>query len=593
MTLPLIYFGPWIEALEQYAFSLGVYVAAIDEIARKSRPASRVLYRAALADADALPAVPPIGPADSGAALARHVFPFLARLDRLRAALDAGAAAALDPAFLKEAVERMSQTFAEEMKAKAAQLQKNGARASEAERAGVSALTEAWGPRLAETTSPEKVSAVYFATPRSSSGTFLYAAVLEGWLRRGEDVGALVERAKDDALGDPPDDPAAVRGALAARAGVHPLQAMEITFGLTPDEQLPDGVRAAVSVDVTLPQAGTAVRYDLAPLIDVRAAVRFGSLASAVSGLNYPLVKRLQTISEETLPPAGPPRRSPSATAAPRGRPDYRPRLLAAEAAPPADLPAESFGAVGAGPRPRVSRLGELLEEAVFGGVRRQGGPANLSRPRQAHQGLQRKGGQPFSRLYPRRAEAGSGREVCRRVRDGPPASADDLLLAITGRRGSRNLYRTYVARAIAEVSKRGSVRQLMRQEEALAGPGPTLFEPRSFAARRQEVLLSQMASLSSAIGTAQHKLLRAFYQIDGPARALTIFRETRGEDLSAAAGRRIRVLGLYRALVDEAFFPKPGRGAKVVDKKQTVESRLSLKLYVLEHGGGGGMARP
>ena len=614
MATPLVHLKTWIRVLEQYTQALRTYTTIIDDAARKSRPADRVVYQSALMNT--LPADPPAGLADiRGVDLAKNTFPLLSRLDRIRIALDAGTVAALNSALREEAVERMSRTFAEDTDAKAAHLHEARAQAINVGKVAAAALADEWASRLAEG-SPEEVSAIYFGCETTTSGTMLYSATLEVWICRKVNIATYIERAKDNILGIPLDSPATVQKAIEARADLHPLQAMGITFGLIPENSKVDR-RAAISIDITLPQARTSVRYDLAPLIDAQVAAKYGPIASSNSGLSYRLVERLLTIHEEVLPPAT---RHPDRGETVRGSPtgitiqdggigpdDVIIRTTnrgttTQELRPPIGLLAEAFGTIGAGPRPRIEHLGELLEEAIYG--KKDARCNNIKEdlytsidPEKLVEDYDAKVddlspdftlnelGQIFIARFTEEYEAD------------PPTTADDLLSAITGQRRNRNMYRTYIARAITEVLKRGSDRQLMRQEASGGSSGVVLFGSRTLASRgsRQEVLISQMADLSASIGVAQRKLLQAFYRINGTVKAQMIYRDaitTRPGKVfvAAAADRRTQVLKLYQNVIDEAFYskirPTRGNAARVVEKGRTIEPRLSMKLYVLEHWG-------
>ena len=50
MTTPLVQLEAWMTALERYARALTEYVAIVDDVAQKSRPAARTAYRRALDD---------------------------------------------------------------------------------------------------------------------------------------------------------------------------------------------------------------------------------------------------------------------------------------------------------------------------------------------------------------------------------------------------------------------------------------------------------------------------------------------------------------------------------------------------------------
>lgn len=575
--------------MERYARALNVYTEIVDEIALRSRPAGRDAYLRAARDAADLAARPPEDPplGVSGEDLAARLLDILGRLDLARRSLDAGAAAALDPTLLEEATRRMSRTYAEGSGAKAARVRDAQKEADVAAQTQGAAVTATWGARLAENASPEAVARVFYQAPRTPHGAELYAVALEGWLARGLDVAASVEGAKDYALGIAPDTAAAVAAAEVARAGLHPLQAMEITFGLVPDaaaESAADGA-AVVSLDLTLPQAGTAVRYDIGPLIDARRAAQHGPLASMNSGLNFRLVERLRTITETPLGPVASGHAAPGVTIA-EGGASRVVRTIDRGATFDALRGAEEprrYATVGAGPPPRVERLGELLEEAVFGppcgdaaGVRTVADTLVADYDARSDELAP---DFTLDELVQRLAT-----QFAAEYDAMPPATAEEFADAVLGQRGSRDIYRTYIARAIAEASKQGADRQLLRSE-ASGGTAAALFGSRGLGARgsRQEILLTQVTNLRASIHTAQRKLIGAYHRLGGPPRVLAILSETAPD-----TARRQRVLKLYREIADEALLAgrRPGRtrAAKAVEKGDSVEPRPSLKLYALEH---------
>lgn len=640
MATLLTHLKTWIEALEHYARALGTYTAVVDDFALKSRPAGRAVYRQALADAEGLS----VDSAAEELPSADYAFDTLSQLESVRAALDAGADAALDPLLLKEATRQMSQTYSKDIETKASRLRAARDDAMAAARKESAAVVAAWAVHLSGMP-PEEVARA-FRGRQDSAAASLYAAILQTWLsQKSVDSGvvaALVEGAKDSALGLKPDDSAAIERGTKERAGLHPLQALGVTFGLTPGGEISAEAESAASakiIDMTLPQADTAVRYDLSRLVDAQAAAKFGPIASMNSGLSYRLVERLRSITEtEILTPAV---STPAVSTSPstpvvsppsqiirtidRGetyeelRPPsgvLTPDVLTPGVSTPTVLTntAAPYSTIGAGPRPRVERLGELLEEAVFGGgdgsdasgVNTSGvnTPLGLRTFADPDRLLEDYDAQ-VDTLAPDFTLDELGQVLIARFTEEidawPPSSVDEFTNAVLGQRGSRDLYRTYIARAISEVAKRGAERQLLRSEASGAGAGALLFGARGPGARgaRQEILLSQITSLRVSIRSAQKKLIGAYLRLDGNRLARGVFADVgvgagQRQAVAAAAGLRTRVLELYKTIIDEAFYagrrPARGHAAKAVEKGDTIEPRLSLKLYVLEHGGGLGL---
>jgi len=599
MAIPLAHL---LETLEQYARALSTYVSVIDDAAQKSSPSSRAVYQRALADADELSAHPPTDPlADRPLpveALVRYIFDILDRLDEVRQNLDKGVTAALNPQLLEESMRRMSQTYIEGVEAKASRLREARSTAATVFRTENSALLKMWVPHIIDV-SPTIVAQVFHERIRLGQAAALYASALETWLSRGDDVSSLVEGAKNYALGLELDTVAMTREAQNERAGLHPLQAMGITFGLTAGvnceaTSVASANKAGVKIDATLPQAKTAVRYNLGPLINIQEVSQFGPLANMNSGLNFRLVERLQTITVAELAPV--PRTSdfpsPKIEVADGGEPRIVRTIDRGETyetlLSPGRLPAEAYNSVGAGPRPRVSQCGILLEEAVFGVSCQEGdGFRTFSDP----EGLLEDYDAKVDMVTPDYTLDELGQVLITKFIEEydtwPATSAEELLAAFLGQRGEQNLYRTYIAQALAVVSKQGADRQLLRSE-AGGGSMAAMFGSRALGARggRQEILLTQIANLRDSIKAIQRKLLAAFLRLDGSRRAHAIYGETPGAVISAEAVRRNHILNMYRTVIDEALYAKrrPSRAAKAEEKGDAVEPRLSLKLYVLEH---------
>jgi hypothetical protein len=384
---------------------------------------------------------------------------------------------------------------------------------------------------------------------------------------------------------------------------MHPLQAMEVTFGLHPCNI--NGAKKsdrAVVIDTTLPQARTAVRYSIARLIDVRAAAAFGPLANIFTGLNYKLTERLETITEEAVI-------------------GDRPRAIIATG-PGASVvrtidggatfqkvqslrPAKVYATIGAGPRPRIPHLGALLEEAVYGG------------PIPAEKGIPRAIADPERLLENYHVQADSfepyisldelGQTLIRRFGvfydESPPRSAEEFKAAVLGEGSSRDPYRSYIAQTLSEVSKRGTENRLIKNEISGAQGPALLFGGRLQAAKggRREALLTSLIQLRQSISVTTSQLAQAYDRLGIDARANNIYSEKergragypQAEDKVRSAAlesrQQMEALVLYRLMVEEAFYsarkPRVGRAAQAVNKVGSVELRLSIKLYVLERG--------
>jgi hypothetical protein len=603
MTTPLVQLETWMTALERYARALTEYVAIIDDVAQKSRPAARAAYRRALDDASFLSTPDSVAvPAGDGVTLAEQAFALFARLEGTREALDAGASAAAEASLLEEATRRMSRTFVEGIDKKTRALRETRAAAAAAALSGGASLSRGWAPGVAAG-EPADVARAYAAGPKSAAGAALFAGALVEWERAGKSVQAFAEGAKDEALGIPPDSPEAVAADAAARAGMHPLQAMGVTFGLVAEgEEKARSVGGAVTIDATLPQARTAVRYNMAPLVDVRTAASFGPLANIYTGLNYRLLDRLRTITEEAIPARD---RQAASIVVSAGEGVVRTidgGATTQEMRGP--LPDGAYATVGAGPRPRVAQLGVLLEEAVYG----DGVPAARGTPRTIKD--------PERLLEDYDAQADSvapyisldelGQTLLQRFSAvyaaAPPKTADEFKAAVLGESLSRDPYRSYIAQAISEVSKRGAEARLLRAE-ASGGQGlALLFGGRGPAARggRQEALLTSLVQLRQSVSAATGQLVRTYDRLGVDARVRGIYapgdsdfasdkKESKTAQVARESRQRMEALAIYRAVVEEAFYssrkPRAGKAAQVVEKLGTVEPRPSLKLYVLERG--------
>ena len=592
MTTPLTQFESWIKVLEYYAHSLAEYVAAIDSIARKSRPVAYATYRQSLEDASSLAADGVTFPEGEGVILATKAFEVFAKLEAIRESLDKGAAVALDPGLFVEATHGMSRTYVEDINTKARAIRQARSSASTTTLAQKANLAAMWAKAVA-VGDPQEVSQAYASSTKTAAGAALFADSLVEWGRNKISTQDFAEGAKDITLGILTDGPSAVAADLAARQSMHPLQAMGGMFNLSRGGNA-DG-RGAVTIDCTLPQSSTAVWYDINPLVDMKEAVKFGSLANIYTGLNYSLVRRLQTITETSIPPGD---RAPAAITPGVGTAVVRTidggnTFQTAEGA----LPPEAYASVGAGPRPRTIRLGEILEEAVFG-------PGGGSRTIRDPENLLKTYGSRIDTHGPQIPLDELGQILIKRfsaVYDGAnPNTAETFRAAVLGEGESRDMFRSYIAQSISEVSKRVTEQRLVRGEASNSTGPALLFGNRFLAAKggRQEGLLTNLVHLRQSIFAATGHIAQAYDRAGADAQARHLYIVARGHNAAHTASharealgsrRRAEALALYRSIVEDAFYshrrPRAGKAARVVEKLGAVEPRPSLKLYVMERG--------
>lgn len=386
----------WLEALEAYASTLQEYTHSVDEVALRSYPRTRNIYTPALqAAAQELDSArtthrAPEGGlvALEGSALARAAFALYDVLEQARHSLDTGTLAALHPDLLHTAANRMGRTYSDELRRLASRLKTRREEAKTAAREVPAALELRFAAQIAGGASSAEVASEYASAPgRSVPSAELYAVILETYMRTGENSSRLlqlIDGAAEEALGGHADSPSAIEADAKRRARYHPIQAMGMTFGLHPQEFGSDRknseLDAALLINSTLPQSHTTVDYDIAPLIDLQTAAKYGPLPADTSGLNFKLVRRLKTIRETPI----------MVGSRGRGRSD------SGAAAPTIRLPEAALGAqtirqvfqtvdggrtyrrldqsggvprdidhVRAGPRGRVARYAELLHEGI------------------------------------------------------------------------------------------------------------------------------------------------------------------------------------------------------------------------------------
>lgn len=206
--------------------------------------------------------------------------------------LDAATDVYLDPNVRSAVASGMSLTYSENLASLVAAVRTAAAEAKTRQHS-VTQNAAAAGATFADSLSAGGVSDVYGRSPvHGGVATELYMGVLI--CLHSPQAEAMLEAAKDTALGGLLDTREAAEIDSRTLAEYHPLQAMGYYSS-------PSAATDAPTVDLTLPQARSTTRYDLAPLIDRRRAQSFGPLATTVNGLGYRLVERLRTINVEPL----------------------------------------------------------------------------------------------------------------------------------------------------------------------------------------------------------------------------------------------------------------------------------------------------
>lgn len=494
------------------------------------------------------------------------VFEACGRLAAAQAALENGAAAASAPEALAQ-TEAMSRSWHEAARGLASEL-------GDARVAATAAAAEA-GARLAEgsavlAAAPTAVAAAYFAAPVSAPGAALFAALLVSWGAAGVPAAPqLGDDALAWALGLAPDTPEAAKEAASARSGMHPLEALGLTYGFRPGGALPEGPGPGMAVlDATLPQARAAVRYSLPPLLDPAAAAAYGPLAAATAGLSEPLVRRLRTISAEPLAAAA----RPAALYRP-GRGGLARTIDGGatfhEMVPRGPLPPAALEVLGAGPRPRVARLGELLAEALE--------EAPAARLPDAAGALARHSANPDPPLFTRgELEAAVLARLPAALAGKLPDREAGVRRALLGEGGGPAP--AYLVQAVAAVARAAAEKETATRDASGDTLKAALFGSRS-AARQGGAREAQLSALLAQEGAlaALRRALYAAYEEEGAGRRAARALEEPGE----AAGR-LALQELARVVVRRALAP-PGRGGRV-DKQASLEPARGFKAYCLAH---------
>jgi len=606
----------WLEALRAHARSLETYASEITSRLGVSpagpaggysgwarhRQTFRSEAAAAEAALDAASRAAPPGDDSRSYARAAQLFGLVGDLEAARAALGRASEAALEPNVAQEAARAPSRTRSDELDRLGRGVRKAAESAASARRAGIAASARYaaepgalvpsagdLGGALAE------VGAAFHAAVTESGGApaapaaEIYAGVLRLCRERGAEVGAAGEAAKMAVLGAPaprrPD-----------RHTLHPLQAMGLTFALTPRRaaNAPPLAKRAAVIDATLPQAVTAVAYDLAPLVDPRAAGEGGRVPTRGAGLDYRTVARFRTIvrrprgrPEEAAP--APPGCPEDAAPLPGALPElYRTTDAGATFArldPGPGAPPPRAAEVCAGPAPSVERLGELLSEALAARPGARLESATVRRLTAGRPGETRRPLIPVEALR-RALETHFERAALPEGGSGPGRTLASFREAIAGTAGE---VPPYVEAAVSALYERAAA---LREGDRVRGR--PLFAPGDMgafvrAARREALLTFAAQSQQTALGVARRMR-----------KALTRFVAQRGkhylESLLGDAGGdagRLRLLGAFREIAADATPDSrgaaargPGGAPRPLEKEHPIEPPLTPKEDLLERGG-------
>ena len=290
---------------------------------------------------------------------ASGVFAFLAGVSAIASDLDGAAAAALDPQVFTRAVREFSESHENDALTAKRLLERGRERFR---RKGVDPFFSdlpRWGAALAKELTAEETRAGLYQEGGGRLLVLVAAHAVPVWRSSGGGgVAELAECLKNLSLGAPPDTPQSIADSLEARRGVLPLQAMESFFGLAPTRTFvaPPAEGAAAAIDATLPRTSAVYSYHF------KSMAAAGKLFQQNAGVDEAAIADTVFISAR---PAGAPRPAHTIPAPPEtvvrtcdGGGSY-------EALEP-QYPAKDYTLAGAGMKPRVGRVGEILGRAVF-----------------------------------------------------------------------------------------------------------------------------------------------------------------------------------------------------------------------------------
>lgn len=567
----------WISALENYTQALKNYVDIIDEWAKKSRPSSRKIYQNAISESeDVLKSDFSIPESKNGEKVAEAAFNIFYKLERLREELDKGANVALDPVLLNESTHRMSRSYSDDIENKTRELISVRTKVAETEKLCGNELSYNLAPKIIKE-DPQKIYDIYSAASKqglqSTISSTLFSIILKKW-RENKNIESIIEDSKDKSLNIKVETSENISSDIESRKKMHPLQAMGITFNLyfsNKDNTTESNDQSKILINATLPQADTVVRYNIEPLIDIKEALKFGSLANTLTGLNYRVINRLKTITERRLSKnkeetpikisindkeEGISRTIDNGITYQKAKTDFE----------------DKYKSIGAGPKYRVERIGELLNDALMKSDD-EDTPKTIKDPEKLLKNYDDQVDDVVSYISIDELVQTLIQKFGEAYEELKPKSMEQYKLILIGEYIGCHHSQSYIARSIIDVSKRGIEKKLLKSEASGEMSLSLLFGSRKKAIKggRQETLLSTFVQLNSSISAIAGRLSKAYEKL-----LLNTKKELKD---------KMEALILYRSIINEAFFRELVKKSKVVEKLNSVEPRTSLKLYVLDKG--------
>jgi len=223
---------------------------------------------------------------------------FTDELERITSNLSNTSATLIDPNNLKTVVVNMSRTYSDSV-----HLLIDIIKAAAVEVEYASGLTLIAASKIGMSLDGKPLTAkelqiAYTSTARGGVSTNMHTSYLACLVISGDrDAVAYLELAQDYSLGLATGTPELAAADSKTLQKYHPLQAM----GYAPMKFGASILGVEGSINLRFPQAKLVAAYNLPPLIDRRAALKFGPIASNVSGLNHHLVNRLRTIRVDVI----------------------------------------------------------------------------------------------------------------------------------------------------------------------------------------------------------------------------------------------------------------------------------------------------
>lgn len=571
----------WINALDNYAQALKNYVDIIDEWAKKSRPSSRKLYQNAISESeDVLKSDFSIPNSKNGEKVAEAAFNIFYKLERLREELDKGTNVALDPVLLNESTHRMSRSYSDDIENKTRDLISVRTKVAETEKICGNELSHELAPKIIKE-DPQKIYDIYSAASKqglqSTISSTLFSIILKKW-RENKNIDSIIENSKDKSLNIKVDTSENISSDIESRKKMHPLQAMGITFNLyfSNDNNMTKSTesndQSKILINATLPQTNTVVRYNIEPLIDIKEALKFGSLANTLTGLNYRVINRLKTITERRISKNK--EETPIKISIDEDKEEGISRTIDNGITyQKAKIDFEDkYKSIGAGPKHRVERIGELLNDALMKSDD-EDTPKTIKDPEKLLKNYDDQVDSVASYISIDELVQTLIQKFGETYEELKPKSMEQYKLILIGEYIGCHHSQSYIARSIIDVSKRGIEKKLLKSEASGEMSLSLLFGSRKKAIKggRQETLLSTFVQLNSSISAIAGRLSKAYEKL-----LLNTKKELKD---------KMEALILYRSIINEAFFREIVKKSKVVEKLNSVEPRTNLKLYVLDKG--------